>query len=229
MANKKQDKIFYAIIGVLVLILIVVVILIFGDGGNGQSDAQAVSSEQSAVETVAAPAPHELEPTHQLYAYPIKDNVSEAITLKPQYGNKYPAEGLFDNKRSSAWVIGEKEYNRFESNNGTGAIPYLNVGFEGSVVDYAIIRNGYGKSNWHFSINARPRSLQVLAFANGSSTPVGTLYDGVLSDTNTPQRLNFNQLDKPYDYVRFVFDRYSIYRGTKYQDICVDEITLFGR
>ena len=223
MDKKKQQTLFIVLIVLLSAILIGVIVLIVSKYTGGAKE------ETTEVVEETGKGKGKSGKVHELKAFAMNDPVTNAVTLKPQYGNHYEADCLFDDRRSTAWTVGTKEYSRFESGEGSGVAPYVNIGFTGKEVTYAMVRNGYGKSTKHFKMNARPQALKVEAYKKGSDTPVGTLYEGNLKDTNSPQKINFKSLDKPYDYVRFIVDKYSVYPGYKYDDICIDEITLYGK
>lgn len=234
MDKKKQNILFYLTVVVLLVILVAVIWLVFFKKSEVlvvNTETKEQITEVSPRQEVAAPVETEMNPTvaspRKLRAYNVYDNVTNEITLRPQYGNKYYPENLFDGKRSTAWVVGDKEFASYRNRTGS-SYASINIGFDGHKLDHIMIRNGYGKSSKHFSMNARPRWIHVSAYKNGGVESEGTLYEGALRDTNSPQRIDFADLGNDYDYILISFDKYDTYPGTKYQDVCIDEITLYG-
>lgn len=163
----------------------------------------------------------------KLRAEVLYDDQLSQITLQPQYGNDYWAENLLDGNKNNCWSIGAMEFYDYEYMHGN-VKPHLNIGFNGDEVEYAEIKNGYIKSDKVYHMNSRPRSVKVYAYRNGSSSPVGTLYSGVLKDSKSTQKLQFARLKQPYDYIQFVFDFYDVYPGNKYSDLCISDLKLYG-
>jgi hypothetical protein len=126
--------------------------------------------------------------------------------LAPQYGFTYVPAHLTDGRLDTAWVEGDR-------GDGLGtwivAMPSATVrGFE--------IWNGYHKNRSLFVKNSRVHRVD-LAMSNGRRVE----FD--LDDIPGPQRFAF---DPPVSVAWIQFTIRSVYRGTRYADTALTELTL---
>lgn len=188
-------------------------------GSKGdENKTEMTETVAAATESQSTGAPSKLQ------ARPYFTTFLDVITCHPQAGNSYTASNLFDGRSTTAWIVGAKEYNR----SGKYSQPEVIIDFDGKELDFALISNGYAKSNKVYENNARVRGLTVYAL-DGNNTRLGTLYSGYLEDTKIPQTLQFAKIGQPYSRVAFTLDYNNIYYGDKFQDLCINEIELFGR
>ncbi|MDX2136059.1 MAG: hypothetical protein SFV52_14840 [Saprospiraceae bacterium] len=130
-------------------------------------------------------------------------------TLSP--ASAYGTACLFDARREFAWVEGNP------ATDGVGEM--LQFRFPVNTTITALeIRNGYQRSDEHFSANARVR-----AFSFGPTGGAPTRYE--LKDNQTPQKI---VLEKPVEGNTFDLRIESVFPGKKYKDLAISELLFYN-
>ena len=110
--------------------------------------------------------------------------------LKPQFGNSYGPENLFEGPQSAAWVEGQA---------GQGIGEWIAIEFDGMrTVRSITVRNGYQKSNDIFRKNNRVRQLRAV-FSQGETQTL------VVPDRFGSELLTLPKPVKAY-WVKFIID-----------------------
>lgn len=154
--------------------------------------------------------------------------------LSPQAGNTYYGKNLVDGNTSTAWAI---DLNKQES---IGNIWGPTIGLvTPAKVDHIVIYNGYAKNATSFKNNSRPAWITLyrpIAPDTGEPEDKDILYEGPLSDTSSPQRLNINPKfdnSEPVKEICLKFaprtERSKYYFGDKWpKDLLISEIEIWG-
>ncbi len=128
--------------------------------------------------------------------------------LKPQFGNSYGPENLFDGPQSAAWVEGQA---------GQGIGEWIVVEFDSMrTVRSIVVRNGYQKSNDIFRKNNRVRQLRAV-FSQGESQTL------ILPDRFGSELVTLQNPVKAY-WVKFIID--EVWAGNKYTDTAITKLVV---
>lgn len=128
--------------------------------------------------------------------------------LKPQFGNSYGPEHLFDGDQSTAWVHGTR---------GPGIGANITIIFDRPRTVRALsVVNGYAKNPDIFTKNTRVRTLH-LSFSNGDTATL------TLPDDHQRRSI---ALPKPVEaqWVRLRIG--SVYAGARYTDTAISELQV---
>jgi hypothetical protein len=138
----------------------------------------------------------------------VNGRVSASSTLAPE--SAYNPANLFDSRKEFVWVEGVAS---------SGEEEVLTFEFDQPVEITAIqVRNGYQRSEEHFSANARVRDFQ---FQEKSSQP--RTYS--LGDTKQGQKISLAQPEKGSV---FELRIKSVYPGKKYKDLAISDIVFYN-
>ena len=128
--------------------------------------------------------------------------------LKPQFGNSYGPENLFEGPQSAAWVEGQA---------GQGIGEWITVEFESlRTVRSIVVRNGYQKSNDIFRKNNRVRQLRAV-FSQGESQTL------ILPDRFGSELVTLPSPVKAY-WVKFIIE--DVWAGNKYTDTAITKLVV---
>jgi hypothetical protein len=128
--------------------------------------------------------------------------------LKPQFGNSYGAQNLFNASTGAAWV---------EGRDGNGIGEWITVEFDGMRLVKSInVQNGYQKNNDIFRKNNRVRQLRAM-FSQGESQTF------TLRDRLGPELLTLPKPVKAY-WVKFVIE--DVWAGNKYTDTAITKLQV---
>ena len=140
------------------------------------------------------------------------DDVRVSSTLSSKTG-KYIAPHLIDGS-SRSWVEGVK---------GPGVGESIFIDFKAPVkVSYFYIKNGFGDPKW-YGANHRVKELQVESTGRISDNFDKKTFTVTLKDTG-----NMQKIDLPEKVLcrGFKFTIKSVYRGSKFDDTCISEISF---
>ena len=128
--------------------------------------------------------------------------------LKPQFGNSYGPENLFEGPQSSAWVEGQA---------GQGIGEWIAIEFDGlRTVRSIVVRNGYQKSHDIFQKNYRVRQLRVV-FSQGETQTL------IVPDRFGSELLTLPKPVRAY-WVKFIID--DVWAGNKYTDTAITKLLV---
>ncbi|MDP2409830.1 MAG: caspase family protein [Pseudolabrys sp.] len=128
--------------------------------------------------------------------------------LKPQFGNSYGPENLFEGPQSAAWVEGQP---------GQGIGEWIAIEFDGlRTVRSIVVRNGYQKSNDIFRKNNRVRQLRAV-FSQGETQTL------IVPDRFGPELLTLPKPVRAY-WVKFIID--DVWAGNKYPDTAISKLVV---
>jgi hypothetical protein len=128
--------------------------------------------------------------------------------LKPQFGNSYGPENLFEGPQSAAWVEGRA---------GQGIGEWIAIEFDSMrTVRSIIVRNGYQKSSDIFRKNNRVRQLRA-EFSQGESQTL------IIPDRFGSEFLMLPRPVKAY-WVKFIID--DVWAGSKYADTAITKLLI---
>ena len=137
-----------------------------------------------------------------------RDEYCVSSVLKPQPGNTYGAQNLFDGRTDTAWVEGHSSY---------GIGEWVVVEFDAARdIQGLMLRNGYAKNADIFDNNSRVDEL-ALTFSNGEKRTVK------LRDTGDPQTITLPQIVRAH-WVQIAIQ--SVVRGSKYADTAISELSV---
>lgn len=128
---------------------------------------------------------------------------------EPQYNIYHIPENICDNDLSTAWVEGV-------DGQGYGETLTIYMATPATVSGVTIV-NGYQASEHVYYVNSRPRQLDVTI--NGQFS-----FAIDLEDIMGEQSFSF---DKPVEAQDISFTIKDVYPGSKYEDTCISEISLF--
>lgn len=229
--SKKQSlKKYYWIIGVLAVLLIGLIATIFiikkGSPSNTLYDSEGIVMAEDTDGNTGS-AKQTRSEASRVKVYSVTSNYGHQLS---QMGNSYVESNLIDGNTSTAYCLEESRviggYDPDDDYGSEPDMPSVTFSTDGSKIDFMIIYNGYQKSESTYSKNCRPRRITIDAWNGGEWA--GTLFEGSLRDNNGPQRINFKELDKPYDRVTLQFNVYDMFNGTAYRDIAISEIEFYG-
>ena len=125
-------------------------------------------------------------------------------------GTTHSSERVLDGAWDTAWV---------EGSGGQGIGERITLGFDGTYLVNGIrMAAGYQKSDYAYYNNSRPKELEI-EFSDGS-IEMYTLGDSFGGE----QVITF---DEPKETNNIKITIKSVYPGTKYEDTCISEISLF--
>jgi hypothetical protein len=128
--------------------------------------------------------------------------------LKPQFGNSYGPENLFEGPQTAAWVEGQ---------GGQGIGEWIAIEFDGMrTVRSIVVRNGYQKSNDIFRKNNRVRQLRAV-FSQGETQTL------IVPDRFGSELLMLPKPVKAY-WVKFIID--DVWAGNKYTDTAITKLLV---
>ncbi len=128
--------------------------------------------------------------------------------LKPQFGNSYGPENLFEGPQSSAWVEGQA---------GQGIGEWIAIEFDGPrTVRSIVVRNGYQKSNDIFHKNNRVRRLRAV-FSQGETQTL------IVPDRFGSELLTLPKPVRAY-WVKFIID--EVWAANKYTDTAITKLVV---
>jgi hypothetical protein len=128
--------------------------------------------------------------------------------LKPQFGNSYGAQNLFNVSTGTAWV---------EGRDGSGIGEWITIEFDGMRLVKSInVQNGYQKSNDIFQKNNRVRQLRVV-FSQGETQTFG------LRDRMGSEVLTLPTPIRAY-WIKFIID--DVWAGNKYPDTAITKLLV---
>jgi hypothetical protein len=128
--------------------------------------------------------------------------------LKPQFGNSYGPENLFEGPQSAAWVEGQA---------GQGIGEWIAIEFDGlRTVRSIVVRNGYQKSNDIFRKNNRVRRLRAV-FSQGETQTL------IVPDRFGSQLLALPRPVRAY-WVKFIID--DVWAGNRYADTAITKLLV---
>ncbi|SRR6056297_3523545 len=140
------------------------------------------------------------------------DDVRVSSTLSSKTG-KYIAPHLIDGS-SRSWVEGVK---------GPGVGESIFIDFKAPVkVSYFYIKNGFGDPKW-YGANHRVKELQVESTGRISDNFDKKTFTVTLKDTGNMQEIH---LPEKVLCRGFKFTIKSVYRGSKFDDTCISEISF---
>lgn len=138
-------------------------------------------------------------------------NTNASSVLSDSHGISYDSSLVNDEDNSSAWV---------EGSNGDGSDEWVELQFYGEeIIDEVSIVSGYVKSSDIYYKNNRPKRVK-LTFSDGSEN-VATLEDGNFGE-------QVIKLDKPIKSTSVTITILEVYKGSKYNDACISEISVIG-
>lgn len=154
--------------------------------------------------------------------------------LGRQGNNTYVPANMIDGNIATAWAI---DLNKQDSYPIHG--PEFNL-IDGNSIDYIVLYNGYTKNQTSYKNNTRPAWIKIYRTSDAYPEYIDEsdiLYEGPLSDTPSPQRLNINpRFDASRPVERFEIDFSSkneknhFYFGDKWpKDMVVSEIEIWGK
>ena len=128
--------------------------------------------------------------------------------LKPQFGNSYDAQNLFNASTGTAWVEGRE---------GNGVGEWITVEFDAMRVVKSInVQNGYQKNNDIFQKNNRVRQLRAV-FSQGETQTF------ILRDRLGSELLTLPKPVRAY-WVKFIID--DVWAGNKYTDTAITKLLV---
>ena len=128
--------------------------------------------------------------------------------LKPQFGNSYGPENLFEGPQSAAWVEGQA---------GQGIGEWIAIEFDGMrTVRSIVVRNGYQKNSDIFRKNNRVRQLRAV-FSQGETQTL------IVPDRFGSELLTLPRPVRAY-WVKFIID--SVWAGNKYTDTAITKLVV---
>jgi hypothetical protein len=128
--------------------------------------------------------------------------------LKPQFGNSYGPENLFEGPQSAAWVEGQA---------GQGIGEWIAIEFDGMrTVRSIVVRNGYQKSTDIFHKNNRVRQLRAV-FSQGETQTL------IVPDRFGSELLTLPKPIRAY-WVKFIID--DVWAGNKYTDTAITKLLV---
>ncbi|MDO9561833.1 MAG: caspase family protein, partial [Bradyrhizobium sp.] len=127
---------------------------------------------------------------------------------KPQFGNSYGPENLFEGPQSAAWVEGQA---------GQGIGEWIAIEFDDlRTVRSIVVRNGYQKNNDIFRKNNRVRQLRAV-FSQGETQTF------VVPDRFGSELLTLPRPVRAY-WVKFIID--DVWAGNKYSDTAITKLLV---
>lgn len=128
--------------------------------------------------------------------------------LRPQFGNSYDAQNLFDASTGTAWVEGRE---------GNGVGEWITIEFDAMRTVKSInVQNGYQKNNDIFQKNNRVRQLRAV-FSQGETQTF------ILRDNLGSELLALSRPVKAY-WVKFIID--DVWAGNRYSDTAITKLLV---
>ena len=137
---------------------------------------------------------------------PSKITSSSILIEKNKSVDFYSPNNLCDGSWKS-WVEGEP---------GDGIDTEITYSYESPIdIDALVIRNGYGELKHYYNNNR----VELISIHDGK----GNVYYCKLRDTYKPQYFNYIHFE---NCTELIIKIHSIYKGTKYTDTCISEMTF---
>lgn len=140
-------------------------------------------------------------------------SVGGNINLIGQGKNTYEAMNMLDGNPGTAWAV-SYEYGK--------CVLQLNPAAAGAEVTEILMNNGYGKDRNSFANNSRAKEISV--YVNGLE-PQNLIHKVTLKDQMEPQVVAI-PATKNVDALFIKIE--SVYKGKKWNDLCISEISLQG-
>lgn len=139
----------------------------------------------------------------------IRETGSSSYLSEPQYNLVHDAAKLLDGDVSTAWV---------EDASGQGIGESVSVYFDSQYVLSGInIYNGHQYNSDIFYKNSRPSEIEIICDG-------GVVISRTLTDSMGKQTITF---DTPVKTSGFTIKINSVYPGSKYEDTCISELSVF--
>ena len=140
-------------------------------------------------------------------------SVGGNVSVMGQGSNTYEASNVLDGKLSSAWAVPYEDGK---------CILQLNPANAGAEVTEILINNGYGKDKKSFVNNSRAKEISI--YVNGRNAE-NLVHKATLKDQLEQQAVVL----PPTKNVDALFIKIeSVYKGKKWNDLCISEIALQG-
>ena len=157
-------------------------------------------------------------------------NVEYDYSLAPQAGNTYEASNLCDGNRATAWAV-NLDNAIYDCDMLFGPTFSINC----KKLSYIIVHNGYCKNEDSFKNNTR--AARIVVYSYNVRTWDGNeqiIFDGYLSDTSKPQRLEMSSDIEIKDITKHIGIKFyperdgGFFAGAKWNDLCISEIEFWG-
>ena len=153
--------------------------------------------------------------------------VSYGNSLKPQSGNTYEAINLCDGDLSTVWAVDLNNPTIYECDQLYGPTVKINC----KKLSHIVVWNGYGKNETSFKNNSRAARIRFLCYDENDNENI--LVEGELKDVSSPQTIKIPDIAGNNDITELwiVFDTEingGIYKGNKWNDLCISEIEFWG-
>ena len=151
-------------------------------------------------------------------------NVSYSNSLSSQAGNTYEAINLCDGNNTTAWAVNLDNSAIYDCDKLYGPIVYVKC----KKLCRIVIRNGYGKNETSYKNNSRAAKITLLNFNNEE-----VLIEKELKDIMAPQTIEIPESkgNSNLSAIWIIFDTEhndGIYKGNKWNDLCISEIEFWG-
>ncbi len=179
--------------------------------------AQFLKNKQAAAEECDG-CPEDGEGDNEQDCFPVT-NIKATSRLAPQGNNNYDEKNLYDYNNYTPWVEGTKGYGIGEKI--TFTLEDVNAGFTG-----IYITNGYPKSKTAWQNNSRVKKLKLSY--DGTPMYILNLKDEMGRQIfNWEKALNIDgdELVRTFTVTLEILD---VYKGDKYDDTAISEITFGG-
>ena len=219
--SKKPLLIGIVVVAVIAIALVLVFLVIKPFEGGSASDAanssagvsDQIAQEQedagSGTATVVEEIPGSAS-SSLMFVGITTANASSNLATGGVNTSDYSPKSAIDGSSTTCWAEGASGSGIGESITLAGSSTQLFSGFD--------IRNGYQKSDDVYQKNNRPKKLEV--YVDGTLVDTVSLADSGL----TTQKFTFA---KPVEGKEITFKIADVYSGTKYNDCCISEITVF--
>ncbi len=150
--------------------------------------------------------------------------ISRSTLVEGPNPDRYSIRNLFDNDNTTPWVT---KYDKKSAYSDDGLFKFV---FETPVYLKSItIRNGCQRTASLFHANQRVKTLGIeKVVIGGRSFPLDTSV--TLKDTPSPQEISLREgwtsSINLFRTKELIFNVEDIYEGTKYQDLCISEMTI---
>lgn len=171
--------------------------------------------KQEAIQAQKAKEPKKLYVSEVNYDY----------SLKPQAGNTYDASNMCDGDNTTVWAVNLDNPNIYDCDQLYGPIFKVNC----KELSHIIIRNGYGKNENSYINNSRLARIRLINFDNEK-----IIVEEKLKDISTPQTIEIPanaEGNNNISQIWLVIDTETnggIYKGVKWNDLCISEIEFWG-
>ena len=181
-----------------------------------EKELSAYDAEGEEVEEEEEYVPIANKPPHKARVYAHSD-----YHLGDQAGNTYFASNVVDGIDNTCWAVNIDEVGLDYRD-----LLALTLDVNCDKISHLIISNGYVKNQSSFTKNSRP-SYIVITNANTGEV----LFSGALNDSSTPQVIYIPTDKRGNSNLRSInitIPRGKYFSGTKYRDLCLSEIEVYG-